>query len=202
MNMNTITYRYSSLPRQTVILSFGLYFLMRAIIMAQIVIYQLEEYEVNVPLTVLLYAAIFSVLVFLFRTPKYCYSVYTKETVTYCNRLLRKETTFHLANAKLAVFDTMGVKFFAEQTADPKKDKPLFFIPFFRGGIVEAVPIDRFFRMLKEREDLLVIKTFRTLPGYTHKWKFLSVALAFVRAAVIMNCATPLTVIIVLFQAH
>lgn len=200
--MNRITYRSSSLPRQTVLLSLFLYFIMRAIIMAQIVIYKLEGYDVNIPLTILLYLVIFAVLIFLLRTPKYWYSMYTKEKVTYYNRLLRKETTFHFADAKLAVFDTMGVKFFAEQDADPKNDKPLFMIPFFRGGIVEAVPIDRFFRMLKERDDLLVVKTFKVLPGYTHKWKFLSVFMAFITAAIIMNCATPLTVIIVLFQAH
>ncbi len=66
----------------------------------------------------------------------------------------------HLENAKLAVLDTFGVKFFASQNADPKQNSR-FFPPFFRDGIVEAVQIDKFYKMLKANEDIRVVKSSR-----------------------------------------
>ena len=202
--MNKITYRYTNLPKQAFLLSIMLYFIMRAIIMGQIVIYKLDGYyeATNVPLTIVMYLVIFAVLIMLMRSYSFCYTIYGKDKVTYINRLLRKEKDFDLNKAKLAVFGSRGVKFFADSLADPEKDKPLFFIPFFRGGIIDAISIDRFYRALKERDNMVVVKNFTVLPGYTPKWKFLSVAYAFLAAVVFMSCSTPLTVIIVLFQSR
>ena len=202
--MNRITYRYTNLAKQALILSLILYFIMRAIIMVQIVVYRLDGYyeATNVPLTILMYGAIFAVLILLLRSYTFCYAIYGKDKVTYYNRLLRREKSFSLTDARLAVFDSHGVKFFAEEHADPRKDRPLFFLPFFRGGIVEAISIDRFFRTLKDRDDILVVKTFQALPGYAGPWKILTIVYAFIAAVVFMNCSTPLTVIIVLFQSR
>ena len=49
---------------------------------------------------------------------------------------------------------------------------------------------------------MAVIKKFKVLPGYTKKWRFVTIAYALLAAVCLMSLSTPLTVIIVLFQSH
>lgn len=202
--MNKIQYHYTNLAKQIFLLICFLYILLRFIIMVEIIVFKIEGYyeATNIPLTLLLYGVLFAILVCLFRGHKFCYSTYDENVLIFHNSLLRTKKTLHLADAKLAILDTFGVKFFASQTADPKTEKPIFFLPFFRDGIVEAVQIDKFYKMLKANENIRVIKKFKVLPGYSNKWKFAAIAYGFLAVIFFMSCATPITVIIVLFQNH
>ena len=202
--MNKIQYHYTNLAKQIFILICFLYILLRFIIMVEIIVFKIEGYyeATNIPLTLLLYGVLFTFLICLFRGHKFCYSTYDESKLIYHNTLLRTKKTLHLENAKLAVLDTFGVKFFASQNADPKTEQPIFFLPFFRDGIVEAVQIDKFYKMLKAIEDIRVVKKFKVLPGYSNKWKFVTIAYGFLAVIFFMSCATPITVIIVLFQNH
>lgn len=202
--MNRIQYHYTNLAKQIFFLICFLYIFLRFTIMMEIIIFKIEGYyEVtNIPLTLLLYAVLFAVIILLFRGHKFCYSTYDENELIFHNTLLRTKKTLHLADAKLAILDTFGVKFFASQTANPKTEKPIFFLPFFRDGIVEAVQIDKFYKMLKANENIRVIKNFKVLPGYSNKWKFVAIAYGFLAVIFFMSCATPITVIIVLFQNH
>ena len=126
--------------------------------------------------------------------------------ISYFGRMTRggESRSLELSQVRLAVFDTFGVKFYDDPNADyeNKNVQPLFFLPFFRDGVVEALDINAFFKMMKEREDVRVIKKFKVLPGYTNKWKALAVAYGFAAVAAFMNTATPLTLFIVLLQNH
>lgn len=202
--MKKIPYRYTNIAKQAFIITIMLQALFRLVIMAEIVLFKLEGYyeNTNVPLTVLMYLVIFAVLIALLRGHKFCYSLYDNQKLVYRNNLLRREKTLHFADAKLAVLDTFGIKFYADSDANPKTDKPVFFLPFFRDGVIDAVPVNNFYKFLKEKDDMAVIKNFRTLPGYTKKWRFVTIAYGLLAAVCLLSLSTPLTVVIVLLQNH
>ena len=82
------------------------------------------------------------------RQHKFFNGEYNENTLIYHNKFLRKELSFNLADAKLAVFDTFGIKFYANADIVPDTDKPSFFFPFFRGGIIEAGSVNNFYKTL------------------------------------------------------
>lgn len=202
--MHKIQYRPTHTAKQVFIFTLLIYTLLRFIIMMQIIIYKIPEYyeATNIPLTLLLYAVLFTILVIFFRGHKFCSSVYDENSLTYSNRLLRKSRSMEFSQAKTAVFDTFGVKFYDKQNPDLKTDKPFFFLPFFRSGIVQVLQIDRFYKAMKAREDLQVIKNFTVLPGYGKKWKIAGIIYGFLAVVTFMSCSTPITLVIVLFQSH
>lgn len=202
--MKKIPYRYTNIAKQALIITLILHALLRLAIMAEIVIYKIDGYyeNTNIFLTVLMYALIFAILFTLFRGHTFCYSLYDEQRLIYRNSLLRREKQLTLSDAKLAVMDTFGIKFYAEPDADTKTARPLFFLPFFRDGIIDAVPVNNFYKFLKARGDMVVIKKFKVLPGYTKKWRFVTIAYGLLAAVCLMKLSTPITVVIVLFQNH
>lgn len=202
--MKRINYRYTNLPKQILIFAALAYIVMMAIIMGEIAIFKLEGFyeETNFFLTTLLYIVYFTVLFCLLRQQKFFYGEYNDEVLIYHNKLLRKEKQFNLADAKLAVFDTFGIKFYADTNINPSTDKPLFFFPFFRGGIIEAISVNNFYKALLEREDMQVIKNFKVLPGYTKKWRIVSFVYAFFAVILCSYLATPIATIVTIWQNH
>ena len=202
--MYKIQYRYTNIAKQILFGVCFLYALLRFMIMAEIIIFKIDGYyqATNVPLTLIMYLAIFALLFVLFRGHKYCYSTYDEKMLTYHNSLLKRTRSLNLSEAQVAVFDTKGVSFYAEDGDNFEREKPIFFLPFFRDGIIEAVQINKFYKMLKAMPGMRVIKRFHVLPGYGKKWNFVTIAYGFIAVIVFMNCATPLTVCIVLFQNH
>lgn len=202
--MKKIGYHYTNFAKQALIVICSLYIFLRFLIVLEIMFFKLEGYyeNMNFPLTLLLYALLFLFMLILFRGHKICISTYDEHTLTYYNTLLRKSKSLDLSTVKMAVFDTFGVKFYDHKDADYKNEKPMFFLPFFRDGVIEALDIDAFFKTLRAREDIQVVKTFKVLPGYTKKWTALTVFYGFLAVFAFMNTATPLTVVIVLFQNH
>ncbi|MBR3785844.1 MAG: hypothetical protein IKJ77_05515 [Firmicutes bacterium] len=202
--MKRINYRYTNLPKQILIFAALAYVVMLAIIMAEIAIFKLDGFyeETNFLLTIPLYIVYFSVLFAFLRQYKFFYGEYNDEVLIYHNKLLRKEVQFNLSDAKLAVFDTFGIKFYADANIVPGEDKPIFFFPFFRGGIVEAVSLNNFYKALLERDDMQVIKNFKVLPGYTKKWKIVSFIYAIFAVVLASSLATPIATIVTIFQNH
>jgi hypothetical protein len=202
--MRRLPYRYTNMAKQFFIITLMLHFLLKFIIMAQIVIYKLDNFyeNINIPLTLIEYALVFAALVTWFRGHKFCYSTYNDETLVYWNTFLRKEKSMKFADAKLAVFGKRGISFYSNSEDYQNNNKPMFFISFFRSGIIEAVPINKFYLALRERDDMEVLKTFKVLPGYGKAWNFLTIAYGFLAAVTFLSMSTPITVIIVLFQSH
>lgn len=202
--MKKIQYHYTNTAKQLFIGVAFLYTLLRFLVMLEIIIFKIDGYyeATNIPLTILLYAVLFTLVIAVFRGHRFCYSLYDDNRLIYKNTLLRKQKVLDLNTVNLAVLDTFGVKFYKNGDADAKKDKPDFFLPFFRDGIIEAVHIDKFYRMLKEREDIHVVKNFTVLPGYSKKWRFVTIGYGILAFSLFLNCITPLTAVIVLFQNH
>lgn len=82
-------------------------------------------------------------------------------------------------------------------------DKPDLFIPFFRFGIIQAIPVNAFFETLIEKrktQDLQIEKEFKVLPGYTRIWNLVSLVYAFLSFCLLIVAMEPLYTVIVLFQ--
>lgn len=204
MNKLRITYTYPTIVRQIMYLAIFFYALLHFGVMAEIMIFKVEGYYENVrPLmTFLIYLVVFAVIIALFFGYKFCYSEYDASTLTYHNRLLRKEKTLDLTQVRFAIFDRFGVKFYNTTTVDSDKDTPIFRIPFYRLGFVNAVEIDRLYRFLAARGDVGVVKTYKTLIGYSNPWKLLIVFYGIFVYAFLVNCITPVTAFLVLWQSH
>lgn len=202
--MKRIHYRYTNLPKQILIFAALAYVVMLAIIMGEVALFKLEGFyeNTNFLLTIPLYIVYFAVLFCLLRQHKFFYGEYDENTLVYHNKFLRKERSFNLSDAKLAIFDTFGIKFYASVDINPSADKPLFFFPFFRGGIIEAISVNNFYKELMTREDMQVIKNFKVLPGYTKKWRIVSFIYAFIAVLLCSSLATPIATIVTIWQNH
>ena len=204
MNKLRITYTYPTIVRQIMYLAIFFYALLHFGVIAEIMIFKVEGYYENVRpvMTFLIYLVVFAVIIALFFGYKFCYSEYDASTLTYHNRLLRKEKTLDLTQVRFAIFDRFGVKFYNTTTVDSDKDTPIFRIPFYRLGFVNAVEIDRLYRFLAARGDVGVVKTYKTLIGYSNPWKLLIVFYGIFVYAFLVNCITPVTAFLVLWQSH
>ena len=114
MNKLRITYNYPTIVRQIMYLAVFFYALLHFGVMAEIMIFKVEGYYENVrPLmTFLIYMVVFAAIIALFFGYKFCYSEFDASTLTYHNRLLRREKTLDLTQVRFAIFDRFGVKFY------------------------------------------------------------------------------------------
>lgn len=202
--MKKITYCRTN-NMKLILLAFLLfYFLLRMLVMVEIVIFKIPGYyeNLNIPLTILLYVAIFAVILFLLTCYKFFYSIYDGNTLKYYNCILRREKSLNLSEVKLAVFGSRGVSFYTSENGKSENESPAFFLPFFRGGIIDAIDINELFKELKARGDIRVIKEFAVLPGYTKPWSILKIVYGFLAVIAMVNCSTPLALVIILFQNH
>lgn len=198
--MNKISYTYTNNMKQIFFSIFMLYFVLRLIVIFQIEMYKLEGYYENLMIipSILLYLAIFAVILCILLGYKFFGSVYDENTLTYTNRITKRSKSIDLNEVKLAVFDKKNIRLY--KTDDQASEA--FVIPLFRCGISNAVDVDRFFRMMKDRNDVRVVKTFAVLPGYTKPWRILKIVYGFLAVAALFNLSTPLYTIIILFQNH
>ncbi len=194
--MNIISYRYTNSMKQIFLVSCMLNFLLSFIMVIQIEVFNVPGYEVNTFVAIAFYSIVLIALAMILFGYKFCYSLYDDETVIYFNKLLRHERSIDLANVKKIVLGKKGVNFYTEETSQ----ESAMYIPFFRGGVIEAIEIDKFYRKMKEREDMTVIKEFKILPGYGKVWTAIKVGYLFLAGFMLLSCATPLAVVIVLFQ--
>ena len=209
--MQKITYHYSALSKQTWFYSGILYLALLSAVYILVVAYRVEGFYEDLNLTMSLLANTAGMIFFYLLSLGHhvCYTEYDDEKITYKNRLLRKSRTFYYKDAEAVIFDRWGVKFYDEQ-ALVNKEKPEFYVPFFRDGKVEPIQLNYFFKLMKDREEELtekdekfkVYKTFKIVPGYGRKWKYLSFAYACLTLLVLMNCSRPLSVIIGLMSAY
>lgn len=194
--MNIISYRYTNSFRQFLLLTGMLYFLLSLAGTLMVPIFNIEGYEAKAIIALCIYYIFaIAILIVIFRSHKFCYTLYDDETITYYNRLTRKDRSIEISEIKKAVLGKKGVNLYGEDSSNP-----IFFIPFFRGGRVDALEIDKFYKMLKEKEDVSVCKEFTILPGYGKPWIILKILYVFLTALTLLSCATPLAVVIILWQ--
>ena len=208
--MKKITYQPTAIPKQVWFYAGVFYLILTSIMYILVEVYNVPEYAESQNLAVSLIANIIGMAFFVLLSlgHKACYTEYDDEKAIYHNRLTRKKITFYYKDATSVIFDKRGAKFYNNQEDLVNKKKPLFMIPFFRDGKIQAIPIDKFYRFMLEREAEIdnpevfkVYRTYKVLPGYERNWKYVSFAYACLAFLVIINCSKPLAAILGLMMA-
>ena len=197
--MYKIPYTYTNKSKIIFYLMLLAFFILRLVLMVQIKTYNLEGYEVFLLPTILYYLIIFVVLTGIFFGYKFFFTTYDEKTITYHNILLKRSASIQIDEIKYARFSKNGVHLYRKEHP-VSTDQPDFTIPFFRLGIIAAVPINNFFERLIERKTIRIEKQFKVLPGYSKAWTLLAVLYAFLTFCILIISMQPLYTIIILFQ--
>ncbi len=168
--MNRIQYYYSAMSRQVFLILLMLLILARLTIFLEVIVFDINNYTAsfNIVASILLYAIQLGICLFFFFGHKYFYSEYNETEIVYYNRLLRKKQEIKIARAASALLGKRGI------TLYDTNQEPLFYLPFFRLGIISPVGVDGFYKILKA-ENISIEKQFTTLPGHGASKKVLSI---------------------------
>lgn len=204
MKMRKIEYNYSSAFKQLLLAVIALYVLLYYLVVVEIKVFDIKEYADSILFfrSTIVYLVIFAVLGCLFFAHRFCYSIYTPDELTFYNRLLFRQKTLDFSKVRLAVFDTFGVKFYDKEVSFPITEKPFFTLPFYRGGFIDPVQIDKLHHFLQDSKKIPVVKNYKVLLGYGKSWRLLYAFYIFFTICFIIAGVTPLTAVIVLFLNH
>lgn len=167
--MNRIIYRPTSTLRQVFLILSSILVLLRFSINLEVKIHKLKYHDViNMPLTTLLYAALFILLVFLIVLNLKFIVSYDENTISYENKILRRKTSINFSDAKYVLMNKKGIYFYKNETIS---DGELLKIPFYRFGKLDALQANALFKKLISNQSIKVKKEFKILPGYESYWK-------------------------------
>ena len=167
--MNRIIYRPTSTLRQVFLILSSILVLLRFSINLEVKINKLKYHDIiNMPLTTLLYAALFIVLVYLIVINLKFVVSYDENTVSYENKILRRKTSINFSDAKYVLMNRKGIYFYKSETSS---DGELLKIPFYRFGKLDALQANALFKKLIANQNIKVKKEFKILPGYESYWK-------------------------------
>ena len=167
--MNRIIYRPTSTLRQVFLILSSILVLLRFSINLEVKIHKLKYHDIiNMPLTTLLYAVLFIVLVYLIVINLKFVVSYDENTVSYENKILRRKTSINFSDAKYVLMNKKGIYFYKSETSS---DGELLKIPFYRFGKLDALQANALFKKLIANQSIKVKKEFKILPGYESYWK-------------------------------
>lgn len=167
--MNRIIYRPTSTLRQVFLILSSILVLLRFSINLEVKIHKLKYHDViNMPLTTLLYATLFILLVFLIVLNLKFVVSYDENTISYENKILRRKTSINFSDAKYVLMNKKGIYFYKSETSS---DGELLKIPFYRFGKLDALQANALFKKLIANQSIKVKKEFKILPGYESYWK-------------------------------
>ena len=167
--MNRIIYRPTSTLRQVFLILSSILILLRYSINWEVKIHKLKYHDViNMPLTTLLYAALFILLIFLIVMNLKFVVSYDENTISYENKILRRKTSINFSDAKYVLMNKKGIYFYKTEAIS---DGELLKIPFYRFGKLDALQANALFKKLIANQSIKVKKEFKILPGYESYWK-------------------------------
>ena len=167
--MNRIIYRPTSTLRQVFLILSSILILLRYSINWEVKIHKLKYHDViNMPLTTLLYAALFILLIFLIVLNLKFVVSYDENTISYENKILRRKTSINFSDAKYVLMNKKGIYFYKTEASS---DGELLKIPFYRFGKLDALQANGLFKKLIANQTIKVKKEFKILPGYESYWK-------------------------------
>ncbi len=167
--MNRIIYRPTSTLRQVFLILSSILILLRYSINWEVKIHKLKYHDViNMPLTTLLYAALFILLIFLIVMNLKFVVSYDENTISYENKILRRKTSINFSDAKYVLMNKKGIYFYKTEASS---DGELLKIPFYRFGKLDALQANGLFKKLIANQSIKVKKEFKVLPGYESYWK-------------------------------
>ena len=200
--LHKIPYTYTNKSKQVFYLMIVALLILRLILMGEIYFFDLKGYDVYLLPTVLYYLVLFIIVTGIFFGYKFFFTLYDEEKIVYCNLLLKKSSSIDFSEIAFARFGRRGIALYRSPSPG-EKNKPDLFIPFFRFGIIQAIPVNAFFETLIEKrktQDLQIEKEFKVLPGYTRIWNLVSLVYAFLSFCLLIVAMEPLYTVIVLFQ--
>lgn len=167
--MNRIIYRPTSTLRQVFLILSSILILLRYSINWEVKIHKLKYHDViNMPLTTLLYAALFILLIFLIVLNLKFVVSYNENTISYENKILRRKTSINFSDVKYVLMNKKGIYFYKTEAIS---DGELLKIPFYRFGKLDALQANALFKKLIANQSIKVKKEFKILPGYESYWK-------------------------------
>lgn len=167
--MNRIIYRPTSTLRQVFLILSSILILLRYSINWEVKIHKLKYHDViNMPLTTLLYAALFILLIFLIVLNLKFVVSYDENTISYENKILRRKTSINFSDAKYVLMNKKGIYFYKTEASS---DGELLKIPFYRFGKLDDLQANGLFKKLIANQSIKVKKEFKVLPGYESYWK-------------------------------
>ena len=167
--MNRIIYRPTSTLRQVFLILSSILILLRYSINWEVKIHKLKYHDViNMPLTTLLYAALFILLIFLIVLNLKFVVSYDENTISYENKILRRKTSINFSDVKYVLMNKKGIYFYKTEAIS---DCELLKIPFYRFGKLDALQANALFKKLIANQSIKVKKEFKILPGYESYWK-------------------------------
>ncbi|EHO84167.1 hypothetical protein HMPREF0380_01245 [Eubacterium infirmum F0142] len=171
--MNRIIYRPTSTFRQVFLILLSILVILRYAINLEVKIHKLKYHDViNLPLTTILYAALFILLVFLICLNLKFIIYFNDNSVSYENRLLRRKTSIQFSEVRYVLMNKKGIQFYnSESGSESGSDNVLLRIPFYRFGKLDAIQANALFKKLIANQNIRVKKEFKILPGYENYWK-------------------------------
>ena len=167
--MNRIIYRPTSTFRQVFLILLSILVILRYAINLEVKIHKLKYHDViNLPLTTILYAALFILLVFLICLNLKFIIYFNDNSVSYENRLLRRKTSIQFSEVRYVLMNKKGIYFYKSEA---NSDVELLKIPFYRFGKLDALQANGLFKKLIANQSIKVKKEFKILPGYESYWK-------------------------------
>lgn len=167
--MKKIRYYYSSMSKQVFLILSMLFVLARFVLFLEVIFFDINGYagQYNIFASVLLYLVYFLPLLFFSTGYRFFYTLYDEDKVTYCNRLLKKETSLSFASVEKAILDRKGIHLFCKGRSESDLS-----IPFFRFGVISPAGADDFYKLLKQK-NIPLEKKFTILPGHepSRRWR-------------------------------
>lgn len=196
--MEKIRYYYSAMSKQVFILLLGFLIVIRFALLMQVIIYNLNDYgtKINLVATVVLYLVYLCICIFLFTAYKLFFSEFDDDRMIYYNKLLRKELRVNLNTIEKAHLTKKGIYLY-----EAAKKEPVFFLPFFRWGVISPVGVDKFYKVLKEK-NIKIQKDFTTLPGHGKRWKWVSVIYTCMALYTLAFATQTLSLVVAIFKSH
>lgn len=196
--MEKIKYYYSAMSKQVFILILSLLIVTRFILFVQIMTYNINDYagKINIQATLILYLVYLCICAFFFIAYKFFFTMFDENNATYYNKLLRKEVTINLNNVERAHLAKKGIYLYEDS-----KDKPAFYLPFFRFGLISPVGVDNFYKVLKQK-NIQIEKDFTILPGHGKRWKWVSVLYTCLALLILASETQTLALVVAIFKSH
>lgn len=207
--MRKIQYQPTNVVKQLWFYICILYIVLRSMVSILVVAYKVGNYytQINLPFELLTFLVVAAFFLLLSLGHKVCYCEFDEDHVVRKNRIFRTSKSFDFADAKAVFFDKKGIKFYKNKGDITAKIPPLFTIPSYRDGKFQALDHKAFFDMMKEKEEeicdtdeFVVYRSYSVVPGYGQKAKMITFAYVCLSLLALINCATPLAVIIGLLQ--
>lgn len=196
--MQKIKYNHSTTSKKVFLTMLILLILSRFIVFFQAISYNINNYNesYNVGATIALYVFYFLIGLFFLFGHKLFYISYNHDTIAYHNFILKSKKEISFDNISKVILGKRGMNFYKNND-----DNAVFFIPFFRLGLISIIDIDNFYKFLKSK-NINIEKQFIIMPGYGKSRKFIKTLYSGLSLFVLAYLTQSIALIFAIFKSH